>query len=278
VFYVVICKFKALNSNEKPKIGMKNLKVRERHAQIVAALRQHGSLSVSQLAEQLKVSEETIRRDARPLEENGEVLKLHGALALPHNMVEATFERRMRENAQAKLVIARAAAQMVRDGDSMIIDTGTTTTFFARELRKRRSLTVITNSTEIARTLVDVPGNKVMLAGGIMNADSGASFGPATVDYIARFRVKHAFLSVAALDTVMGPMVETVEEAEFAEMAVSRATHRVILADATKFDHQSFARVCRYGNVEVIVTEQSPSPEFFATLKEHGTRLVVATA
>ncbi len=140
---------------------MKNLKVRERHAKIMSALRQHGSLSITDLAALLDVSDETIRRDAAPLEQNGEILKLHGALALPHNMAEATFERRMREFAPAKIAIARAAIQMVRDGESILVDTGTTTTFFARELRQRRNLTVITNSTEIARTLADVAGNKV---------------------------------------------------------------------------------------------------------------------
>ena len=85
---------------------------------------------------------------------------------------------------------------MVRDGESLIIDTGTTTTFFARELRQRRNLTVITNSTEIARTLQIVPGNKVYLAGGEMQADSGAAYGPTATNFIARFQVKHAFLSI----------------------------------------------------------------------------------
>ena len=156
---------------------MKNLKIRERHAGIVSALRQHGNLTVAELAALMNVSTETIRRDAIPLEQNGEVVKVHGALALPHNIAEASFERRMRESAPAKIAIARAAVQMVRDGDSLIIDTGTTTTFFARELRQRRNLTVITNSTEIARTLSGVAGNKVYLAGGEMEADSGATYG-----------------------------------------------------------------------------------------------------
>jgi DeoR family transcriptional regulator, glycerol-3-phosphate regulon repressor len=159
----------------------------------------------------------------------------------------------------------------------LMIDTGTTTTFFARELRQRRNLTVITNSTEVARTLGDVAGNKILLAGGELQGDSGGTYGPTAVDFIARFRVKHAFLSISALDIVAGPMDMELAEAEFGAMAVSCATHRVILADSSKFGSTAFARVCRFADIEVIVTEQSPDPSFFTVLKEHGTRLVIAS-
>jgi DeoR family transcriptional regulator, glycerol-3-phosphate regulon repressor len=256
---------------------MKNLKSRERHAQIIVTLRQTGTLPISQLATLFGVSEETIRRDALQLQASGQIHKLHGALELPHNMAEASYERRMREFAPAKVAIARAAVQLVRDGEALIIDAGTTTTFFARELRQRSNLTVITNSTEVARTLADVAGNTVFLAGGEILANSGATYGPSAVDFIARFRVKHAFISITALDIEAGPMNSSLEEADISAMAISCASHRVILADSSKFGNSAFARVCKYSDVEVIVTEQSPAPEFFNVLREHGTRLVIAS-
>jgi DeoR family transcriptional regulator, glycerol-3-phosphate regulon repressor len=256
---------------------MKNLKVRNRHAKIIATLRQHGSLSIAELAALLDVSDETIRRDATPLEDNGEVLKLHGALALPHNMGEATFERRMREAAPAKLAIARAAVQMVRDGDSLIIDTGTTTTFFARELRQRRNLTIVTNSTENARILAGVPGNKVYLAGGELEADSGAAYGQAATEFASRFHVKHGFFSIGGFDARQGPMNATVLEADFMATALRCSTHRVILADSSKFENKAFIKVCSYADIEVIVTEKSPTAEFFAALNASNTKLVIAS-
>ncbi len=256
---------------------MKNLKIKERQAKIIAALRQHGSMSVAEAAALTGVSEETVRRDARLMEETGVVHKLHGALALPHDMGETSYERRMREFAQAKLAIARASVQMVRDGESLIIDTGTTTAYFARELRQRRNLTVITNSTEVARTLADVPSNKVLVAGGEMRGDSGGIYGPTAVAFISRFKVKHAFISITALDLVAGPMDNDEAEAEFAAMAVSCATHRVVVADSSKFGISAFARVCNYSDIEVIVTERSPEPVFFNCRRNNGTRLVIAT-
>jgi DeoR family transcriptional regulator, glycerol-3-phosphate regulon repressor len=270
--------FKALRFDFIPHFSMKNLKTQERHSKIISALRQHGSLSIAQVAFLAGVSAETVRRDAQTLQDNGSVLKLHGSLALPHDIGETSYERRMRENAPAKLAIARAAAQMIRDSDSMIIDTGTTTTFFARELRQRRNLTVITNSAEIARTLADVPGNKVLLAGGELYGDNGGTFGSTTVEFIRKFSVKHAILSISAMTLDAGPTNNTLEEAEFAAMAVSRANHRIIVADSSKFGASSFARVCAFSDIEVIVTEAPPAPEFFAELQNSGTRLVIASA
>jgi DeoR family transcriptional regulator, glycerol-3-phosphate regulon repressor len=255
---------------------MRNLKVRQRQAQIISALRQHGSQSVTALARLVGVSEETVRRDGFALQETGEVVKVHGALMLPFEIGEADFERRMREQPQAKMAIATAALDMVRDGDSLIIDTGTTTIFFARALRQRRNLTVITNCSEIARTLADVAGNTVHLAGGELEADSGATYGPQATAFIARFKVKHVFLSIGALDLASGPMNASEREADFAIAALGCASHRVILADSSKFGAPAFVRVGRYADIQVVVTEKSPPPEFFATLKEAGTRLVIA--
>jgi DeoR family glycerol-3-phosphate regulon repressor len=113
----------------------------------------------------------------RPLTENGSVLKIHGAVGLAGQVGEAPFQRRMRENADAKRLIARAMAQMIHDGDSVMLDTGTTTSFVARELLGHRRLTVVTNSSDIARTLATVNGNKVYMAGGELRSDSGAAFG-----------------------------------------------------------------------------------------------------
>ena len=105
----------------------------------------------------------------------------------------------------AKRAIARRAARLIEDGDSLMIDTGTTTSIFARELLKKRNLTVVTNSSDIARTLATVNGNKVYMAGGELNGDNGAAFGPSAIAFAASFHVRHAFISIAGLDADFGP-------------------------------------------------------------------------
>ncbi|MDH5531776.1 MAG: DeoR/GlpR family DNA-binding transcription regulator, partial [Paracoccaceae bacterium] len=167
----------------------------KRHSEILKILEAEGTASISALADQLGVSLETVRRDVRPLTETGRIVRIHGAVGLAGQIGEAPFQKRMRENAAAKQIIAKALATTIRDGDSLMLDTGTTTSYVARELMGHRRLTVITNSSDIARTLATVNGNRVYMAGGELRSDSGAAFGKSALDFVARFTVNHAVIS-----------------------------------------------------------------------------------
>jgi DeoR family glycerol-3-phosphate regulon repressor len=257
---------------------MKSHKTSKRMLTIVDHIRQHGTATVAELAESLGVSEETIRRDAKLLESKGQVLKLHGSLALPHLAGEAPFERRLREHSDAKRAIAKRAIQFVEDGDSIMIDTGTTTSIFAQELRAKRGLTIVTNSSDIARTLATVNGNTVYMAGGALKGDNGAAFGPPAVEFFSRFRVKHAFISIGALDAIDGPMDAELSEAEIANMALSRADHRVILSDASKFGKTALVKVCTFSEINRLITDAAPDVALSAVLDQAGVTVNVAPA
>ena len=101
----------------------------KRHGEILRLLRDEGTITIADLAARLGVSLETVRRDVRPLTSGGAIIKMHGAIGLPDQTGEAPFERRMRENAAAKRAIARAVAATIADGDSVMLDTGTSTSF-----------------------------------------------------------------------------------------------------------------------------------------------------
>jgi DeoR family glycerol-3-phosphate regulon repressor len=255
---------------------MKNHKISVRLGQIMGLIAQQGTMTVADLSKTLGVSEETVRRDAKVLEDRGDILKLHGSLALPHQVGEAPFERRMRENAEIKRVIAKSAVKLVADGDSLIIDTGTTTSILAQELRNRRGLTVVTNSSDIARTLATVNGNRVYMAGGELKADNGAAFGPPAVEFISRFRVRHSFISIAALHAVDGPMDMAFEEAELARMALSRSDSRIILSDSSKFGKTALVKVCDFSEINQLITDAMPPPDLTAALDKAGVVVSVA--
>ena len=110
----------------------------KRHADILAILEVEGSATITALAERLNVSLETVRRDVKPLTDSGRLVRVHGAVGLAGQIGEAPFQKRMRENAEAKRAIARAVAASIRDGESVMFDTGTTTSFVARELIRHR--------------------------------------------------------------------------------------------------------------------------------------------
>jgi DeoR family glycerol-3-phosphate regulon repressor len=246
-----------------------------RQAAILRFLQERGSAEVGNLAAELCVSTETIRRDLRQLEESREVIKRHGSAALPYQLAEAPFERRMRETVQGKRAIARRAARLVDDGDSLMVDAGSTTSIFAQELLKKRNLTVVTNSSDIARTLATVNGNKVYMAGGELNGDNGAAFGPSAIAFVAGFRVRHAFISIAGLEADFGASDAHLAEAEFARMVLSRAEQRAILSDATKFGRTSLIKVCDFDAIDRLVCDAMPDGKLAQALAAAKVRVNV---
>lgn len=249
--------------------------VSKRHLEILKLLELQGSASIAAMARQLGVSTETIRRDVRPLVESGSVVRIHGAVGLAGQLGEAPFERRMRENAAGKKAIARHVAATIRDGDSVMLDTGTTTSFVARALIGHRRLTVVTNSSDIARTLATVNGNRVYMAGGELRSDSGAAFGSSAVDFASRFFVQHAIISAGAIDQT-GIMDFDLHEAEFARMVLSRGQRRVVVSDASKFGCRGFVQVCELTALSELVSDLTPSGALAEAFAEAAVKVVIA--
>jgi DeoR family glycerol-3-phosphate regulon repressor len=247
----------------------------KRHGEILRLLQEEGTVTIASLADRLGVSLETVRRDVKPLTGDGSVLKMHGAIGLPSMIGEAPFERRMRENADAKRVIARMVAATIRDGESIMLDTGTTTSFLARELLGHRRLTVVTNSSDIARTLATINGNKVYMAGGELRSDSGAAFGASAIDFVSRFSVSHAIISTGAIDAVMGVMDYDLEEAEFARMVLSRGQRSLVITDHSKFGRLGLVQVCGFDSFSELASDRSPPRDIAAALAQAGARLSI---
>lgn len=238
-----------------------------RQAEILNALREIGTIGITDLAKRFNVSTESIRRDVKSLVEQREVAKRHGSVALPYELAEAPFERRMRERVAAKRAISRRAARLIEDGDSLMLDSGTTTSIFARELLKKRNLTIVTNSSDIARTLATVNGNKVYMAGGELNGDDGAAFGPAAIAFAASFLVRHAVISVGGLDAEFGPSDAQLAEAEFARMVLSRGQNRIILSDRSKFGRRMLIKICDYKEINRLICDGPPDARLAKALQ-----------
>jgi len=250
----------------------------KRHGEILRLLNEEGTITIASLAERLGVSLETVRRDVKPLTDDGSVLKMHGAVGLASMLGEAPFERRMRENAEAKRLIARMVAATIRDGEAVMLDTGTTTSFLARELLGHHRLTVVTNSSDIARTLATVNGNRVYMAGGELRSDSGAAFGISAIEFVSRFSVDHAVISIGAVDAAAGLTDYDLDEAEFARMVLSRGQRSLVITDHTKFGRQGLVRVCGFDGFSELATDQPPPRDIAAALSQAGARISIAAA
>ncbi len=249
----------------------------KRHADILRILDAQGTVTVAALARALDVSQETMRRDLRPLADSGALLRMHGAVSLAGPLGEAPFRRRMRENAAAQQAIARAFAATVRNGDVLMLDTGTTTSFVARALTGHKRLTVVTNSTDVARTLAVTGDNRIYLAGGALRGDSGAVLGRTAVDFVAGYHARLAVISAGAVDAA-GVMDFDLEEADFARALLARAAQRVLVTDATKFGRRGLVTVAGLDMVDHLFCDAPPPPAIASALGAAGVALTCTSA
>lgn len=235
-----------------------------------------GVCRIADLAASLGVSGETVRRDIKLMAGEGLVRKVHGGVGLSDQAREPAFRQRLRDNSQAKKTIAEYAAREVHDGDSIMLDTGSTTAYVAEALIGHRELTVITNSVDIANTLATRNGNRVFMAGGELRADDGAVLGGGAVAFIGQFRAHMAFLSVGAIDAEDGLMDYHMSEAEFSRSVIARAERTIIVADRSKFGLRALVRIAGFDAIDTLITDSEPSPAFARQLQRDDVRVIVA--
>jgi DeoR family transcriptional regulator, glycerol-3-phosphate regulon repressor len=231
----------------------------QRQAEILRLVRTQQTCTIAELAEILAVSDETVRRDIKPLIAEGALLKVHGGVMLPGRLDEPPFQRRLQANLEAKRIIAARVCELVRDGDSLILDGGTTCVHIAEALCARSRLTVVTNSAEIARTLAPRNGNRVFMAGGELRADDCAAFGPGMLAFLGQFHVRYAVVSVTAIDAQGRFMDAQPDDVAFSLAAFAQAERRVVAADHAKFGHSALVHAFGCDAVDLLITDEAPS-------------------
>ncbi|RFU49568.1 DeoR/GlpR family DNA-binding transcription regulator [Paraburkholderia sp. DHOC27] len=232
----------------------------QRQARILRLVRARHTCTVTELAEAFEVSDETIRRDLKPLIADGVLLKVHGGVMLPEQLDEPPFQRRLEHNLAAKRALAARVGEMVQDGDALILDGGTTCVHIAQALCARSRLTVVTNSAEIARTLAPRHGNRVFLAGGEVRADDAAAFGESTLAFLRQFHVRYAIVSVTAIDAQGRFMDAQPDDVSYTLAAFAQAERRVVVADHSKFGHSALVHAFGPDGLDLLITDEAPSP------------------
>jgi DeoR family glycerol-3-phosphate regulon repressor len=229
---------------------------------ISQALEASGSVGVSDLAERLGVSRETIRRDLKLLASEGRASLVHGGAARTF-AAEPSLASRAAANAEGKAAIGREAAKLVADGMVVLIDSGSTTSGLGAALRAMNALTVLTNSLPIALTLCRSPGIKVIMLGGEIDPNDEAAFGVDTLAALAHFRVDLTFIGVGGIS----PEAELTDYSRLAaeqRHAMMRAARKVyILADHSKFERSTPVRIAEVPQIEGLIVDRPP-PETIA--------------
>ncbi len=236
------------------------MRPRERQAKIVDVVRNEGRVSVEALAKRFGASAETIRRDLTALADEGVIHKVHGGAVMPRSTGEDPFQQRMGHHIAAKRHIAKKAKELVEPGDTLFIDTGTTTLIFAEELVGVENLTVVTNSVEIAKVLSNVEkGVEVFLIGGVYNADNRQTLGMMAMSQLGLFRGTRAILAIGTVDAAAGAMDYNIGEAQVARSMIEQAQSSVILADSSKFNRIAPFAVGPLNRFDAMVCEREPA-------------------
>ncbi|MFN3281591.1 MAG: DeoR/GlpR family DNA-binding transcription regulator [Tabrizicola sp.] len=250
------------------------MKPNERQPQIEAIIRREGEVSVEMLAARFDVSAETIRRDLGLLAERGRIQKVHGGARRPMLVVEPSHGEREIASAAEKAMIGRRLADAVAPGETLFIDTGSTTLAAAPALAAVPGLTVITNSCRLAERLAQAGSDAAIhLLGGRYGADNAQTIGGTTLEQIAQFRADRAVLTVAAVDPAVGAMDASLDESQIARAMIRHARTVTLLADATKFGRHAAFAVCGMEEVDLVISDGRLDKAHREALRDKGVEL-----
>lgn len=228
-----------------------------RRRDICDLLEKSGYVETSQLAARLGVNISTIRRDLGNLAEAGLIQRTHGGAmpVLDGSAVDVPYEVKKRHHLAEKRAIARHAADLVKDGDSLVLDSGSTTFAFAQVIRGRRGLTVATNDLRVAHYLAEGGGVRLMVTGGQLIDTVFTLVGPSALANLENLHVDWAFLGADAVDPQAGVMNVNTIEVPIKQAMLAAAARRVLLADSSKFRRRALATVVSIDAFDYVITD-----------------------
>ena len=254
-----------------------------RRVRMLDVVRERDYVKVADLADQFSISEVTVRSDLEVLAARGDIRRIRGgaiATTLPRR--ERAFEESETEFATEKVAIGRAAAGLVRDGDTVILDVGTTTAAVARSMAANaqlRDVVVFTNSLTIAMQLEpDIPRFMVVVTGGTLRPLQHSLVDPLGDGVLDRIRADMIFIGCNGVDPVAGITNINLPEAEMKRRMMAAARRRIVVADGSKIGQVELARLCPITDVDLLMTGGSADPAILSALGERGMRIEVVDA
>lgn len=245
----------------------------KRQESILGALDANPSIRVTEIADELGVSSETVRRDLAELDNTGRITRTYGG-AVRTKTFEPALAERSKLHIKARETIARLAVERVGDANSLFIGGGATLLHFARALRQiTRRLTVLTPSFSIATELSTNPLIEVMALPGIVEPKEGLVIGGETLKSIARFRTPLAIVGASGVDT-KGVSEALLSVAQVYAAMIDNADETLVLADASKFGTRSLQQIISLRQNMCLITEAAPDPEMQHAIRQSGAELI----
>jgi DeoR family transcriptional regulator, fructose operon transcriptional repressor len=249
----------------------------ERRLVIVEQLRSRSLVKPAELADELGVSIETIRRDLVALEEDGLVRRVYGgATSIAARAFEPAFEQRRMRHQERKKAIGRLAAGLISPGDTLILDIGTSVAQLVAELPLAHRGIVLTNSLLVANALAGREGIDVVTSGGRVRAGDLACFGPVSESFFRDYFADKAFMGSGGVDATVGLTDYYPEEIASRRVIIEHAAERYVLADSSKLGQVAFGRVCDLARLTAVITDDQGDPADVQRLENAGLTVLVA--
>jgi DeoR family transcriptional regulator, aga operon transcriptional repressor len=232
---------------------------------ILSMLKTNTSASIGEIAEACHVSQMTIRRDIQKLVEAGQVIRIPGGARIEHwRGAERSFFERLEKMSHAKRSIGAAAAALVRDAESVVLDSGTTTLYVARELRAKRNVVVFTFSLSVLEELASTENIRVELTGGVYRSSSHDLIGHAVSKSLTSIYADTVIFGAAAISFTRGVMVH---DPDAQRELLQAGKRRVLVVDSSKIGTEATYRLCGIEDCDLILTDNGISPEDIARLR-----------
>jgi DeoR/GlpR family transcriptional regulator of sugar metabolism len=249
----------------------------ERKRKISEFIEENKKATVAELSELFGVSESTIRRDLEELDEQGVIQRAHGgAVVVERAAPEPPIIQRIAENEEKKRRIGEAAAELVRNGETVFLGSGTTTLEVARNLVKRDNLTVITNALNIANLFAGKPNITVIVVGGLLRHSELSLIGHITEQVLKELHADKVIMGMRAVSIEEGLTSDYLSETMTDRTIIQFAPEVILVADHTKFGKVSTAYVAPVEQITTLVTDAETDPALLSRLREMGIQVIVA--
>jgi len=246
-----------------------------RRSLILEKLDETGQVNVSDLSELLGVSEVTIRNDLDKLEKNKLLIRAHGG-AFKTNNIALNVSEKKKINLDLKRLIGKKAASLIKEDESIILDSGTTTFELSNNLKKFENLTVISNALDIVNNLSQHKHLDVFMPGGYLKEFSMSLVGPMAERNFKQLYCKKLFLGVDGIKENLGVFTHYMEEAYLNQIMIDVAEEVIVIADSSKFKKSGLAFISGFDKIHKIVTDKDIEPQMVETLNRHNIEVIIA--
>ncbi len=255
-------------------LDFSNMNADKRRKKILDILNEEGKVKVSELSRLFSISEVTIRSDLADLEKENSLERVHGgAIPSMRAYYSMNFYERKTKHAEEKHRIAAYAADMIHDRDTVMIGSGTTSFFIARELKSKKYLKIVTNSINIATEMSDSPYNQIILLGGNIKFPHAFTYGDDTLSVLRKYKADITVLSVDGASAHAGISIQDFEETEVSKLMIEQSRYSVAVMDFSKIGQDAFSQIGPVDCIDHIVTDVNAQSAELDEIAKNGVNI-----